>query len=510
MIRGLKPQTKDWYINPVALLYLMATQLTKILIAGRGFGKSFVNGISVMLKVATMPRSRGLFIGATYTQILTNTLLPMKQAWQMFGYKEWDGREGDFIIGKKPPASFTSPYQRPDRYENVITWWNGTTIVFGSMDRPQLIRGGNYDWSITDEALLVKEDQYQQIVTPTIRGSHLLLHGKPGHLGEEFTSSMPYGTLGDWLLNKELEAKKPENSTFYIEGTSWDNVAILTEKVLKKWKRTMHPVIYQIEVMNKRIKQFGSQFYPSLTDGHWYTESYEYSFIDSLGFSDGLKKKDSRWDKDCDPTQPLNISHDWGAFNCITVDQHSIKPYPISDTFTIPGNTVRFINYMYVNHPRLHQDLARDFCTYYKPHKRKRVFQWGDKSGNDRQANSKDTLFEEFASILRKEGWEVIPERKGDAEHLARHNFINTLHRRVDPRYPGVMYNANNCKDLRIALESAPMKDGQKDKSSERNKRIKQEHATHGTDAHDYRLWWGYHTSSTAPAYHSNVLDMNR
>jgi hypothetical protein len=506
MASGIKPINRDWYINPVAQLYLMATQLIKILIAGRGFGKSFVNGISIMMKVATLPRSRGLFIGATYTQILTNTLLPMKHAWQMFGYIEGV----DFVIGKKPPAHFDAPYQKPDRYENVITWWNGTTVIFGSMDRPQLIRGGNYDWTIADEALLIKEDQYKQIVTPTVRGSHILLRDKPGHLGEEFTSSMPYGSFGDWLLNKEVEAKNPDNNTFYIEGTSWDNVEILTEKVLLKWKRTMPTIIYLIEVMNKRIKQYGASFYPSLTEAHYYTDSYEYNYIDNLGFGEGLKKKDSRWDKDCDPTQPLNISHDWGAFNCITVAQHADKPYTINENFTIPANTVRFINYQYTNHPRLHQDLAQDFCTYYHHHKRKRVFQWGDKSGNDRQANSKDSLFEEFGKVLRKHGWEVLPSKKGDAEHLARHNFINTLHRRTDTNLPGVMYNANNCKDLIIALESAPMKDGQKDKSSERNKRIKQEHATHGTDAHDYYLWWAFSDVSRESNYQTNILDLNR
>jgi hypothetical protein len=498
---NLKSKREDFYLNPVAMLYLMAQQLIKILIAGRGFGKSFVNGISVMVKVATLPRSRGMLIGATYTQILTNTLLPMKSAWEWFGYKEGI----DYVVGRKPPATFDNPYQKPDRYENVITWRNGTTIVFGSMDRPQLMRGGNYDWVITDEALLVKEDQYTQIVTPTIRGSHLLLHGKPGHLGEEFTSSMPYGSMGEWLLSKQAESNNPDNDTFYIEGTSWDNAEVLTEKVLKKWKRQMPPIIYQIEVMNKRIRQIGNLFYPSLTDRHWYTDSYEYSFIDGLGLNIGNAKKDSRWDKDCDPNEDLNISHDWGAFNCITVDQYSDKPVFINEHFTIPENTVRFINYMYSHHPRIHKDIAHDFCEYYKHHKKKRVHQHGDKSGNDRQANSKDNLFTEFGQILTNAGWQVIPARKGDAEHLGRHEFINTLHRQEDPTLPRVMYNANNCKDLRIALESAPMRDGKKDKRSEGNPRVKQEHATHGTDAHDYRLWFGFNPRVTARRYQSEV-----
>lgn len=502
MINVGKKLKQNFYLNPTAMLYLMATQLIKVLIAGRGFGKSFINGISIMIKVALMPRSRGLFIGATYTQILTNTLLPMKSAWEWFGYIEGI----DYVVGKKPPAWFASPYQKPDRYENVITWWNGTTVVMGSMDRPQLIRGGNYDWSITDESLLVKEDQYAQIVAPTIRGSHLLLHGKPGHLGEEFTSSMPYGTMGSWLLQKEVEAKNPDNDIYYSEGTSWDNAEILTEKVLSKWKRSLPAIIYQIEVMNKRIRQFGDVFYPSLKDSHWYTDSYEYNFIDNLGLNMKGKEKDSRWDKDCDPNEPLNISHDWGAFNCITVDQHTQAPHYMNDQFTIPGNTVRFINFMYTNHPETNHDLANKFCTYYKPHKRKRVYQYGDKSGNDRQANSKDNLFKEFSSILIKNGWEVIKKRTGDAEHLGRHTFINTLHRADKyPELPNVMYNANNCKDLRIALESAPMRDGKKDKRSELNPKVKQQHATHGTDAHDYRLWFGFNPKINAAQYQSPV-----
>ncbi len=148
MIDGMKPVKKDWYLNPVATLYLMAQHLIKVLIAGRGFGKSFVNGISVMLKVATMPRSVD-FSSVPLIPRYYEHLLPMKHAWQMFGYEE--GK--DFVIGKKPPAHFATPYQKTDRYENVVTWWNGTTIIFGSMDRPQLIRGGNFDWVITDEAL---------------------------------------------------------------------------------------------------------------------------------------------------------------------------------------------------------------------------------------------------------------------------------------------------------------------------------------------------------------------
>lgn len=468
-------EKKPFYLNPIAQLFLMMYQAIKVLIAGRGFGKSFLNGLEVAKKVVDIPRSKGLFIGVTYTQILTNTLLPMKSAWEMMGYFEGI----HYVVGKKPPEHFLKPFQRPEKYENVITFWNGTTLVLGSMDRPQLLRGGSYDWVLTDESLLIKKDQYDQIVQFAIRATHPSLKGKPGHLQEIFTSSMPYGSLGSWLLEYELKARQAPEHYFYIEGTSWHNRRILGDETIKKWLRETSRIQYLVEVMNKRIRNFGATFYPSLTDRHWYTDSYEYNFIENLGLHMKQYNKDSRWDKDCDPDQPIHISHDWGAFNCMVIGQER------KDI-----NQVHVINSMHVQHPQIIDDLAKDFSTYYKHHKKRTIYQWGDKSGNKREANAKRTYFDQFAQILRDDGWRVIRCKVGDVQHLERHRFMNRLHQEQDPRLPVIRYNINNCKDLQIALESAPMKDGKKDKSSENNPAVKPQHATHYTDAHDY---WLYH-----------------
>jgi len=311
---------------------------------------------------------------------------------------------------------------------------------------------------------------------------------------------MPYGTQGKWLMDRKFLAANPDNNIFFIVGTSWHNRKIIGDKVLQGWKKRDAPLTYLVEVMSKYIKQMGSLFYPALQDKHWYTDSYDYSFIDNFGFDLPNAKRDSRWDKDCDPNKPLNISHDFGAFNCITVDQEWEQ-----DPWFGNKNSVRFINFMYVNHPNILQDLAGKFCDYYQHHKKRVVYQYGDKAGNKREPNSILTYFDEFSTILEKRGWRVIRETLGDVGHLARHNHINTMHREEDPRLPIVRYNAHNCKDLRIALESTPMKDAQKDKSSERNRHLNQAHATHGTDAHDYRLWWGFRNRQRERVYISAV-----
>jgi hypothetical protein len=145
---------------------------------------------------------------------------------------------------------------------------------------------------------------------------------------------------------------------------------------------------------------------------------------------------------------------------------------------------------MHVRNPKTIDDLADEFIEYYRMHQYKRVYQWGDKSGNDVKANNKLNYFEQFADRLIAKGWSVYRQKVGDVEHMERHRFISNLHAEEDKRFPRIRYSTR-CTDLRIALESTQInKDDKKDKTSEDPKSgIKPEHATHYTDAHDYRIY---------------------
>ena len=121
------------------------------------------------------------------------------------------------------------------------------------------------------------------------------------------------------------------------------------------------------------------------------------------------------------------------------------------------------------------------------------IYQWGDKSGDKKEANAKLKYFEQFAAILEKHGFRVIRQKIGDAGHLDRHNLISMIHKGDHPALPSVSHNKEKCKDLKIALETAGMKDWKKDKRSELpSSKVKPQHATHSTDAYDYRLYWGF------------------
>lgn len=472
------------YLNPVAQIFLLMEAVYKVLVAGRGFSKSFTNGLLSALYVERMPRSLGLFLSPTYSMIYTKTLIPMKAAWeQHLGYLEGV----HYIVGKAPPKHFKKPWHKPHRYENVVTFWNGTTIVFGSFDRPALISGGSYDWSLCDEAYLIDKEDYDNYVIPTMRGTHPSFQSIPGHLQQSFSSSMPFRNQGDWLLDFYAKAKQDPKMYGFIGwepnakvqlGSTWMNREVLGDKAILSMKAEMSDISYRIMILNQQVSSWGNLFYPSLAAKHWYKAKANDKVI-ALPIA-GTFKRDATYDEgpdDYNPELPLHISHDWGVFNCITIDQH----YP---------KEVRVINTMHVHNPKTIDDLADEFAEYYRMHKSKLVYQWGDKSGNNRQANAKLTYFEQFAERLRDKGWRVVLKKTGDIEHLERHRFIAKLHAEEDTRLPKIRYNAR-CTDFRIAMESAQMIDSSKDKSSEKNDAIKPEHATHYTDAHDYRMYHG-------------------
>lgn len=463
---------RDFYLNPIAQLYYQNEALFKVLVAGRGFGKSFVNGVDVADDLVKLPRAKTMFLGLTYTQIYTNVLLPITSALETLGYV----RDIHYVIGKKPPKGFAHPYQKPERYENVFSFWNGYAVILASFDRPQLMRGGNNDGVKTDEALLIKKDVYDEVVIPTLRPSSIRLRDKPKMLHQHFTSSMPYGDKGRWLLDIEDKAKREPKKYAFYEGTSWHNRKVLGDETILRWKDSMSEVRYAIEVMNKRVFNIGNRFYKSLTDAHFYDEAGNYDWIDGLGF-DLSSKRDCRWDADCLFDRPLEVSFDFGNFSCMWVGQeHGLE------------HAYKLINTFHTEESEILDDVCERFCEYYKWKANRLVIVYGDKMGKYKGGNTRYTQFQTIEQILTKHGFRVHFEWSGDVDHIDRHEYINLLLRHTNQRLPSIHLNLAKCKDAKISLETTQMIDGKKDKRSERQA-IEQKHATHYSDAFDYLIY---------------------
>lgn len=459
-------------------MYLQATQPIKVLNLGRGAGKSYGNGVDISMDLKPLARAKGLFLGLTYSQILSNTLLPVTAALETYGYI----RDVDYVIGKRPPSYFQTPWQKPEKYDNVMTFWNGYTIMLGSFDRPQLLRGGSNDFVKVDEALLVKKDRYDEVIIPTLRPSHIMLKDKPRMLHQHFTSSMPYGMLGQWLFEIEEKAKKDPKKFFYIEGSSWDNVEILGKETILNWKDSMTKVRYDIEVMGKRIRNIGDLFYPNLSERNFYDFSDNEGFLDSFEFDLKELKKlkddpDSRLDSDVNPDRPLDVSFDFGTFSCMWVAQ-------------MLGDDYNLVNSFHVKSPDTINELVDKFCHYYRYHRRKVVLVYGDKGGKRRDERSYENTFQMIARRMKEKGWDYHKKKTADINHWERHTFIaEVMEENPKNRWPHIRINRSKNKDGIISMQSAGItNDREKDKSSEK-KPIAQEHATHYSDAFDYLIY---------------------
>jgi len=472
--------SKRIYVNPVQARFLKAfknhshgKRRIKVLIAGRALGKSSVIALRTRENLAALPRAKFFFSSTTYAQILTKTLPAIKHIWKMYGLKEHTRTSnGHYVIGKRPPEHWDTPYSPPEAYKNVITWFNGYTIEMLSMDRPDLARGGSYDGGDIDEAALVKKEHINTVILPSMRGN-LHRYNSPLHYQLGLYSSMPWKTSGQYLLEYEDKAKADPDRYFYIEGTAMDNIQVLGQDFIDFLKQEMSPLEFAVEVMNQRITKVEDQFYTSFDeDVHPYSPKATYGEGPGGITFEGYK--------DHNPNQLIEVSMDFdGWFNGMICFQESKNEEKAFDSFFV-------INERKIN------ELIDDFCQEYQ-HKQifKYVRVWGDPRGHDRRPDG-PTLYEQIYARFNKNGWgcEIKAKSGRTTNHISRHYFMNELLSGENQRLPKFKINQERCKDVIIALQLTQIKpDFKKNKSKEKDKSFPQEHAPHFTDMLDYYLY---------------------
>lgn len=477
-------KSKGVYINAKQQELLEAKQRDRTWVGGRGTGKSRCIGYDTVLKCTYLPRSRGFLSSTTYGQIFTKIFPPIESAWNAMGYKEHTGPSdpGHYVIGKLPPREWAKPYSQPRRYENIITFWNGFTVEMLSMDRPDLARGGSFDWGEIDECFLVDKEHIDKVLLPTIRGNkHHYLHWSHQQLTKY--SSMPYTSKGRYLLDYEIKAKEDTKTYFYIESTAYDNIHVLGQDGIDHLKKELGPLIFDIEIMNKRSGKTSFAFYHAFDDDkHCYLPGYIYG--------EGSRGIVTQGTNERDRTRIIDSSWDFsGWFKCCTVWQEKNRTEYLIDNF----------------HRKEDDSIDKvvdDLCAAYADQAFKHIRIWGEPLGHNRETVG-GTIYERLKDRFRKNGWhaEIKAPSAKSANHEVRYEFINEIFAETNHRYPRIRINVN-AKPVVISLNSAEVdKYGKKNKSDEKNKSFPQEFATHYTDTVDY-----YFMQKYGPTYSGLIL----
>lgn len=514
------------YFNRPQLLTQLVAARTTVVVAGRRTGKT--DSIAAPYALKMMQRMRGSTGGIvvpTFKHGLTNTLPGLFAAWARWHYK----RDIHYVVGKQPPKWFKEPITRPNCWENVISFVNGSVAVILSQDRPGAANSLTLSWLLVDEAKFIDPVKLSEETKPANGGikSHFCRHSynhammilsdmpqsKKGswfleyekHMNPEIIAAIEAGVYEVWRLKEKIREMRKKGvdvpdylkryirsldrninrlrsvATYYREYSSVENVELLGEQYLRDMKRDLTPLTFQTSIMCKKIGIARDGFYSSMKEDNKYNAS-DFEYLDTLDYTYDPQAMDCRADRDLDRFAPICIGMDYNAnINWIVAGQ--------------PDERLGRLNVLksfYVKYERKIPALIADFCSYYTHHREKTVVFYYDTTalGSNYAVNDIDfryTIIHEF----ELHGWRVVPIPLGNPmHHDEKYNLINrgfVGRNRLTP-----YFNRQNNDDLILAIQSAGVERGRrgfrKNKAGEKLAETEDdplELRTDGTDAFD-------------------------
>ena len=450
-------QAKTVYFNTKQIQFATAPQRVKCIVAGRGFGKSAVLALVTREWCRLMPRGKVFLSSTTFDQITEATLPVMREKWGEMGLIE--GLH--YVVGKRPPANWHEPYKKVEKYDRVITFWNGFTIVFLSAERMNSRRGRSFDAGIVDEAAFVKFAAFKSVFSASIRGN-LGLFPKSVHRSLVVLTSRPRKVEGRWVyIFRELAKTKPEK-VLYMEASAEDNMEALGEEWFEEQRDNMGDMEYIIEVLNQDVQELPDGFYNKYRSHiHEYTPAYD------------VRGKML----DVNPEALLEASVDYGGwFNCFTVFQEDYE------------QNTEYLRRRFWNKSDNIENLVDEFCEHFKTHQFKYVRLWGEPRMWDRTAKGKiaETIVNRFAH----NGWDCdVMTKPGYRTELQReqYQFMLKVLEEKDDLLARLRINKDACGDVITAIKMADVNpDMTLDKGNEKNRAYPQEHATHMPQSINY------------------------
>jgi len=483
LLREVEDRRRVIKLNFPQMVAALSPARTTVLQWGRRTGKTTFRNYRWAKINEDMPRSTGVFIGMSYQQILTRIVPSIIAGLEMFGiYKDLH-----YFIGKQAPrnwrTSWGRAYMPPEKHDHYITFWTGVGIHLISQDVKGDGRGITADWLDADECGELNYEKIESDVKPTISGTNTREFEKSRFFASElYTGTVPLTPDGNWFNKMEEDAIANPKQCAYIRATALDNKDNLRKGYLEEEKgRSTAGWIYDAEYLNIRPKFVKDGFYGMLDkDIHCYLD-YDYSFYIKVG-----QHQDCRGDRDLVKGQPLILGIDWGhAINCLTVNQHlkTINEYRTLKDFFVLGED-----------GKIQDDLFQDFHNYYHYHQstNKDLYLWYDNTGNVHTGVTRKKRAEMARDFLRAKGWKVHLMTLGgkNPQHDEKYLLWQMILSEKDHRLPKYRMNQGNCKWLYISMKNAKAKRKsnkliEKDKSSEKSKRIKRQEATDFSDAND-------------------------
>jgi len=517
-------------LNAPQQLSVINDAKSEVDIHGRGTGKSYIIGWEINKIVREMPRSITAITGRTFGQVLTRTLPSTLKFLEKLGYE----KDKDFIIGGKPlkKLGFKEPYEKVTKYENFISFANGTGFLILSQERKGSARGPNLDREIVDEALTLNKKRYDEEVSPANRGNEEHFGFKSPkrisqHHGFRYVSSMPYTREQMWLLDygnyyKEeagiqifdiwnriiklqlqlIEACKAGDKRLYKDiwnevvrqkkkmspfvskdgilftlANAFDNIQNLGMSYIVREYDKQTLLTFMVEILNWIIDQIEDCYYSLDSQTHIYYDAYNDDYIrgvaeNSNWDAEQLENENCQFDLDCDPNRAIEIVPDWGAkIALFSIGQE--RNYNFATKIVQPVDCTINEFFVKANSPGVMiDDLVDKVCKYYGPHPTRKIVYFRDRYGDSRQPNAKNskTYNEQAVDRFIKNGWDVETRVHKGMEPPQHDKYLLWMNilKGKDTRYPKFIINGRKCKYTLISMNNTKVID--KDGKFEKDK----------------------------------------
>ena len=413
-----------FYLNPAQLtVYNFGARNTTVE-AGRGTGKTDGLLAPYMIRcIQSMPGGSGIFLGNSIKQLFSRTIPAVIMALERYGFKEGV----HFVRGHAPKKlGFREPYQRPQRWDNVLHFYNGfvwyliSTAVTGSANGMSVFAVAG------DEAKFIPESKFNGEIIATLRGASI----KSDHPGFNdkmnpfckstfLVSDAPLTPRQAWLYKRRKQDTEAVNtqiadmlaelhvlpelaetpkfirtlqkircqSSAYFRFSTLENVDILGEDFISRMQKQMPPGVFDIAIRN--VENTVTK------DGYYYTlnidEIHGYRNSDDSQLEVAAKKFTKKFVTNTVSggrsvrveTEGIDFSEAQKSKNCI-FDTDIIPGEPLRIAFDYNANinamvvgqtpskantqTLKILNSLVVKNGRKLEALCGDFCKYYSPH----------------------------------------------------------------------------------------------------------------------------------------------
>ena len=271
----------------------------------------------------------------------------------------------------------------------------------------------------------------------------------------------------------------------------------------------MDQMTFMIEILNYFIDRIDNCYY-QLDDRHVYYNAVDETlirdFAENTDFDfNKLQQDNCRFDLDCNPNKPLEVTCDWGATTAfMEVGQESNYDFVTKQITprTIDNNINEFIVKRDESDTVMVDAIVDKFCAYYQNHIKKHIIYYRDRYGDAKIPNSKKSYNEQAIDRFTKiHHWKVEQRVHAGQEPPQHDKYLlwSNILTEQDARYPIKRFNGSKCKYTLISMNNTRVRENsqgkfEKDKTSERRKSILPEEATHLGDAVDKRIWTKYGT----------------